>query len=151
MSPSDRGPHLTEVAATRDTEADARRMAEALSDPLRGDVFDVLTSGWLPNATAQQIAEFLGESPGDVARQLTVLEASNLVEPLAATADRPGDSPPYRATHDGTFTDEQWAELPVELRRRMLARLLDKMNARIRAAIGKGGFDPPDVHVSWMP
>lgn len=125
-------------------------MAEALSDPLRADIFDTL-AGWLPNATVQQIAEFLGTAPEDVARELAVLEASDLVEPLAAAPDRPGDSPPYRTTREGTFTDDQWVEFPPELRRRFFARLLDKMNARIRSAIAKGGFDAPDAHVSWMP
>jgi len=125
-------------------------MVEARSDPLRGDVFDVLAA-WLPNATAGQIAEFLGEDADAVARELLVLEKSDLVEPLSAEPARPGDTPPYRVTRDGNITDEEWAQFPPELRRRLLARLLEKMNTRIRSAIAAGGFDGPDVHVSWMP
>jgi DNA-binding transcriptional ArsR family regulator len=151
MPPSDRSPGVDEPPRIAPRSADeARRMAEALSDPLRADIFDVL-AGWLKTATVQQIAEFLGESPDDVSRELAVLEASKIVEPLADEPARPGDSPPYRTTHDGDFSDEEWAEFPPALRRRIFARLLDKMNVRIRSALGKGGFDPADVHVTWMP
>ena len=145
MSPSDRGPRLDERASKRRAPGDVQRMAQALSDPLRADIFDVL-AGWLTTATVQQIAEFLGEPAEAVARELAVLEASDLVEPIGSD-----DAPPYRATREGFFDDEEWAEFPPELRRRFFARLLDKMNARIRTAIAKGGFDPPDVHVSWLP
>lgn len=119
-------------------------MAEALSDPLRADIFDVL-AGWLHTGTVEQIAQFLDQPADAVARELAVLEASDLVEPLA------GDPAPYRATRDGLFDDEEWAEFPAKLRVRFHARLLDKMHARIRSAINNGGFDAPDVHVSWMP
>jgi len=150
MPPSKRGPHVDEPSATFRSARDMRRMAEALSDPLRADIFDVLL-GWLHTATVRQIAEFLGESPDDVWREVDVLERSDLIEPVAEAGAHPDDSPPYRAIRDGLFTDEEWAELPPELRRRLLARMLDKMNARIRSAIGKGGFDAPDVQVIWMP
>lgn len=150
MSSSDRGSHLKEVASTRGRPADARRMAEALAEPLRGDIFDVL-AGWKPTATAAQIAEFLGESPEAVARQLAILEECDLVEPLTGPPARPGDTPPYRATREGFISDEEWAEFPPELRRRLFARLLEKMNERIRSALGEGGFDEPEVHVSWLP
>lgn len=147
--PSDRGHSVGEVAGPS-RAADPRRMAEALSEPLRSDIFDALC-GWLPNATVGQLAEFLGEEPSVVARELAALEACDLVEPLANAAAHPGDSVPYRATRDGYISDEEWAEFPPELRRRLLARTLDKMQERIRAAIGAGGFDSPDVHVSWLP
>lgn len=146
--PSDRG-HSVEVAGPS-RAADTRRMAEALSDPLRSDIFDALC-GWLPNATVGQLAEFLGEDAGIVARELAALEACDLVEPLGSATAHPGDSVPYRATRDGYISDEEWAEFPPDLRRRLLARTLDKMEERVRAAIGTGGFDSPDVHVSWLP
>jgi DNA-binding transcriptional ArsR family regulator len=149
MSHSNRGPFLGEpVAVPRENEP--RPMAEALADPLRADIFDAL-SGWLPTATAVQLADALGQPADDVMRQLRFLEERNLVEPVAPEPARPGDSPPYRATRDGFISDEEWADFPPEMRRRLLARLLDKMNERIRAAIGQGGFDAPDVHVSWLP
>ena len=151
MSSSDRGPRLDErVATRRRTPADTRRMAEALSDPLRADIFDVL-AGWMHSGTVRQIAQFLDQPADAVSRELAVLEASDLVEPLADAAAGRDDSPPYRATRDGVFDDEEWAEFPAELRVRFHARLLDKMHARIRSALANGGFDAPDVHVSWIP
>ena len=148
--PSDRSRSVSEVAVARERGAGPRRMAEALADPLRADIFDALC-GWLPNATVGQLAEFLGQEPSAVAREVAELEAFDLVEPLANAAAHPGDSAPYRATGDGYISDEEWAEFPPELRRRLLARVLDKMQERIRAALGAGGFDAPDVHVSWLP
>jgi hypothetical protein len=125
-------------------------MAEALADPLRADVFDVL-SGWRPNATVGQIAELLGHPAREIARAIAVLEQCDLVEPLGNAPPHPGDSAPYRTTRDGWISDEEWAEFPPDLRRRLLARTLDKMYERIRSAVGRGGFDGPDAHVSWLP
>lgn len=123
-------------------------MAEALADPLRADIFDALT-GLVPSATADQLAEMLGQPAADVQRALAMLEGCDLVEPIAEAGEATGA--PYRATRQGFISDEEWAEFPPALRRRLLARLLDKMHERIRAAVGTGGFDAPDVHVSWFP
>ena len=150
MPPSDRGAPEDERRPTVVRPGDPRRMAEALAEPLRADIFDTLC-GWMPDATAGQIAEFLGVAQEQVAREIAVLQECDLVEPLGDAHARPGDTPAYRATHDGYISDEEWEEFPPELRRRLLARMLEKMNERIRAAIGTGGFDAPDVHVSWLP
>lgn len=125
---------------------DPRHIADALSDPARADVFEAL--GWLATATAEDIAQFMSIPSAQAAEHLAVLEAHDLVEPIA---DAPGGSPPYRATRESLITDEEWAEFPRALRRRLLARMLDKMDDRVRSALRRGGFDAADVHVSWMP
>jgi DNA-binding transcriptional ArsR family regulator len=132
---------MTLVRGTRDP----RRIGEALRDPLRSDVFDALT-GWLGQATAARIAEFLRVPPAAVEQALAVLVSHDLVEPLEE-----GPSPAFRATQEGLISDEEWAEFPAELRRTLLARNLEKMHERIRGAVERGGFDAADVHLSWVP
>lgn len=147
MSPSKRDRRADAQLSVVPPARDPRHIADALSDPGRAEVFEAL--GWLGTATADEIARFTTLPRAQTAEHLSVLEAHDLVEPIA---DAPtGGSAPYRATRETLITDEEWAEFPRALRRRLLARMLGRMDDRVRSALRRGGFDAADVHVSWMP
>jgi hypothetical protein len=126
-----------------------RRLAEALAVPLHADVFDALC--WLANGTVPQLCQFLGHPAREIEGAVARLVEADVIEPIGPRPAAPGEPVAYRTTRDGLITDEEWAEFPPELRRRLLGRQVDKMYERMRDALNAGGFDPPDVHLSWMP
>ena len=122
---------------------------EALADACALEVLSALTTRAVPvPATPAAIAELIAAAPADVEQALALLERSDLVE-IARRA--PDGQPAFRATRDFFITDHEWAQVPPDVRRRFLVGLLEKMHDRVWAAVPRGGFDAPDVHVSWVP
>ena len=57
----------------------------------------------------------------------------------------------YRATMRPYFADREWARLPAETRRKVLAVETKRILNDIRAAADGTGLDHPKAHVSWNP
>jgi hypothetical protein len=57
----------------------------------------------------------------------------------------------YRAVVRPVFTDEDWAELPMSIRKSLAGAVLAEIADDISAAAGQGGFDRDEVHLSRTP
>ncbi len=126
-------------------------VVEALVHPLRSEIFDALT-GWLGTATVAELAELTESRVEDVVRDIAVLDRCGLVEPVSdGDRDAPIDvSTAFRATRDPAVDDEEWAQFPASLRRKLAARSLENLEEQVWAALARGGFDGADAHVSWV-
>lgn len=130
-------------------ERTSNRLLHALADPVRDHLIELLTGDG--PATVAQLAHAVGRSPGSVRHHLDVLEEAGAVERVAE-GDESGLTPgAYRATALSVYSDEEWAQLPVPVRRRLFAGTLQRIGGHIRDAMAIGGFDRPDSHVSWIP
>jgi DNA-binding transcriptional ArsR family regulator len=125
------------------------RLLHALAHPLRDHLLEVLTVDGA--SSVAHLAKALGRSPTTVRRHLRVLEAAGAVErvPSPASAGRRGAT--FRATARFFVSDEEWAHVPVKLRRTLYREVLTRIGGHVRSAIAGDGFDRPDAHVSWVP
>ena len=57
----------------------------------------------------------------------------------------------YRAVVRPVFTDEDWAELPLSIRKSLAGAVLTEIADDMGASANEGGFDRDDVHLSRTP
>lgn len=118
------------------------QLLRALSHPARVRIVRALTlEGAL---TASRIAAATYQSRGATRHHLRVLEACGAVQRVPG---RRGVA--YRALALEMFDNEDWAQLPLALRREILADHLQGIERDIHAAYPAGGFDRTDTHLSW--
>jgi hypothetical protein len=86
-----------------------------------------------------------------VAYHMGILAKAGGVE-LVRTEPRRGSTEHYyRATMRPYFADREWARLPTDTRRQVLAVETKRIVNDIRAAAAGTGLDNPKAHVSWSP
>lgn len=125
------------------TSRDALLLARA--DPVRLHMICVMTER---PASARQLAESTGAPVDEVNHHLVVLERGGAVERVAVPGTEHSE-PMYRALVRPIVEDDEWAALPVAVRRGIFSSLLRQAQEHADAAMRAGGFDRPDAHVSW--
>ena len=86
-----------------------------------------------------------------VAYHMGILAKAGGVE-LVRTEPRRGSTEHYyRATMRPYFADREWARLPAETRRKVLAVETKRIVNDIKSAAAGTGLDHPKAHVSWSP
>jgi DNA-binding transcriptional ArsR family regulator len=124
------------------------RVIKAIGHPLRWQMLEALTEG---EASPAQLARKFGEPVNLVAYHMGILAKAGGVE-LTRTEPRRGSTEHfYRATMRPYFGDREWARLPTETRRAVLAVESKRILNDIRAAASGAGLDHPKAHVSWTP
>jgi DNA-binding transcriptional ArsR family regulator len=124
------------------------RVIKAIGHPLRWRMLEALTEG---EASPAQLARRFGEPVNLVAYHMGILAKAGGVE-LVRTQPRRGSTEHfYRATMRPFFADREWAKLPAETRRAVLAVESKRIVNDIRAAAAGNGLDHPKAHVSWTP
>jgi DNA-binding transcriptional ArsR family regulator len=124
------------------------RVVKAIAHPLRHRILAILNERV---ASPKQIADEVGERLPNVAYHVKILDDLGAIE-LVSTAQRRGATEHYyRALMRPFFDDSAWAELPVSTRRSVIESNLQHIFRDLRAAMGGGGFDDTDVHVSRTP
>jgi DNA-binding transcriptional ArsR family regulator len=122
------------------------RVIKALGNPLRWRMLEALNAG---EASPAQLARRFGEPVNLVAYHMGILEKAGGVE-LVRTEPRRGSTEHYyRAIMRPTFTDREWARLPLDTRRTVLEGEVKKIVRDVRAAAASTGLDHPKAHVSW--
>jgi DNA-binding transcriptional ArsR family regulator len=124
-------------------------VAKAFAHPLRVQILIILNEKIAsPNMLAQQ----LDESLNLVAYHVRVLEKYDCIE-LVDTKQRRGATEHfYRATRRQLLTDDQWAQMPANLRPGMATAVLKSIFEDIEAASKSGTLDEVDeVHISRTP
>jgi DNA-binding transcriptional ArsR family regulator len=124
------------------------RVIKAIGHPLRWQMLEALNEG---EASPAQLARRFGEPVNLVAYHMGILAKAGGVE-LVRTQPRRGSTEHfYRATMRPFFADREWAKLPAETRRAVLAVETRRIVNDIRAAAAANGLDHPKAHVSWTP
>jgi len=134
------------MTTTRDRSSEDLRLHKALSHPLRQRILQQLVERG--SASPKQIAGALEEPLGNVSYHVKMLREFDCVELVDTRQRRGAIEHFYRATSRAWLDDEQWARLPVPLRRQTVGRTLTELFEHAVAASEAGGFDHPEIHVS---
>lgn len=122
------------------------RLAKALSHPLRQRILQRLDDVGV--ASPSELAEALDDPLGNVSYHVRILLGLDCVQ-LVRTAPRRGALKHfYRAKLGPWLDEEQWAQLPANLRRQTLHRTLTKILNEASTAGRQRGFDGPEAHAS---
>jgi DNA-binding transcriptional ArsR family regulator len=133
-------------------KATARRLdeevARALAHPLRQRILMLLER---KVQTPLDLAREIGEPLNKVGYHVHILRDAGCIE-LARTEHRRGAIAHfYRPTARAFLTDDQWAGLPIGIRRKLVVQTLSDAMGDARHAADHGGFDHDHVHVTRTP
>jgi DNA-binding transcriptional ArsR family regulator len=121
------------------------RLAKALSHPLRPQILDVLTTRG--EASPVQIAAELRAPLGTVSYHVRMLKDLECIELVRTVPRRGAVEHYYRALVAPFLDDEQWAQLPLMMRRQLASQTIGQVVTAAVQAAGRGGFDPTGAHV----
>ena len=124
------------------------RVIKAIGHPLRWQMLEALTEG---EASPAQLARRFGEPVNLVAYHMGILAKAGGVEMVRTEPRRGSTEHYYRATMRPYFADREWARLPTQTRRVLMAVETKRIVNDIRAAAAGTGLDHPKAHVSWSP
>jgi DNA-binding transcriptional ArsR family regulator len=135
-------------APTQDATAD-QRLIKALSHPLRYRILQALNHRV---ASPSELAKELGEPLGNVAYHVKILAENDAIEQVRTAPVRGAVEHFYRATIRPWFDEDQWARLPISVRRRMSGEVFQDIWDDVVAAVERDGFDDPKTHLSrtWL-
>jgi DNA-binding transcriptional ArsR family regulator len=124
-------------------------LVKALGHPLRLRLLEeILDQG---EASPSGLARKLGKSLSTISRHVRMLRDLGFVELTRIEPRRGAVEHFYRATQLAVIDDEQWAELPVALRRGLVGQTFRKIFAEAAAAAAVGGFDAREAHMDRVP
>lgn len=123
-------------------------LARLLAHPLRHRLLLEYSLG--PRNPAQ-IARVVGEPLNLVSYHTGVLVQHGFVELVRTERHRGVTTRFYRATVGTFIDDDEWAELPADLRRALVAGTLEQATGEARRAAIDGGFDHTRAHLSRSP
>lgn len=121
-------------------------IARVYAHPLRMRALRILNERV---ASPVEIARALDEPVNVVAYHVRILAEAGCVEQVSQRQRRGAVEHFYRATTVPMFTDEQWLELPVSLRRQLFGEAIRDIVGHVGSAAEHEGFDHPETHVSW--
>ena len=125
------------------------RLLKALGHPVRQKIL-VALKGRV--ASPSDLAQELGEPLSNVSYHIKILLESEAIELVKTEPRRGAIEHFYRPTMTPRIEDpEHWAQLSVNTRRALFDESMREIWQQAADAAGSGGFDPPDVHVSWTP
>jgi DNA-binding transcriptional ArsR family regulator len=129
--------------------ATARRLdqdlARALAHPLRQRILMLLER---EVRSPLDLARATGEPLNKIGYHVHALRDAGCIELVRTEHRRGAVAHFYRPTRRAFLTDEQWAGLPVGIRRKLVAQTLSDVMGDARTAIDGEGFDHDRMHVS---
>jgi hypothetical protein len=121
-----------------------QRIVRLASDTVRHSALNLLNER---SADTGEVAAHLELSPEEANKLLGAMVASGLIEVINETPRRGVVKPRYRAVVKALWSDEEWAALSLEERRRLSAWVVQMINSDIAEAMKAGTFDArPDRH-----
>ena len=125
-----------------------QKLVRAIGHPLRLRLLTIFNERV---ASPSDLAAELGEPIGNVSYHTRILARLGCVE-LVRTKQVRGAVEHYdRAVVRPVFSDEDWAELPMSIRKSLAGAVLAEIADDISAAASQGGFDRDEVHLSRTP
>jgi DNA-binding transcriptional ArsR family regulator len=125
-----------------------QKLVRAIGHPLRLRLLTIFNERV---ASPSDLAAELGEPIGNVSYHTRILARLGCVELVRTKQVRGAVEHYYRAVVRPVFTDEDWAELPMSIRKSLAGAVLAEIADDISAAAGQGGFDRDEVHLSRTP
>jgi DNA-binding transcriptional ArsR family regulator len=121
---------------------------KALAHPLRWRIVEVLTDRG--EASPVELARLLDQPLATVSHHTRVLRDLRCIELTRTEPRRGAVEHYYRVLMPAFFDDEQWARVPVMLRRGLAGQVFRRIVAEAAAAGTAGAFDAPGAHVDRM-
>jgi len=125
-----------------------QRLVRAIGHPLRLRLLTIFNERV---ASPSDLAAELGEPIGNVSYHTRILARLGCVELVKTKQVRGAIEHYYRAVVRPVFSDEDWAELPLSIRKSLAGAVLTEIADDMGAAANEGGFDRDDVHLSRTP
>ena len=129
--------------------ATARRLdedlARALAHPLRQRILMLLER---EVQSPLELARAIGEPLNKIGYHVHALREAGCIELVRTEHRRGAVAHFYRPTSRAFLTDEQWAGLPLGIRRKLVAQTLSDLMSDARGAVEGEGFDHEQVHVT---
>jgi hypothetical protein len=125
-----------------------QRLVRAIGHPLRLRLLTIFNERV---ASPSDLAAELGEPIGNVSYHTRILARLGCVELVKTKQVRGAVEHYYRAVVRPVFSDGDWAELPLSIRKSLAGAVLTEIADDVGAAAGEGGFDRDEVHLSRTP
>jgi DNA-binding transcriptional ArsR family regulator len=122
-----------------------QRIMKALSHPLRVRMLTLLNQ---KVSSPSELAEELDEPLGNVSYHMRFLADLNMVKLVRTEPRRGAVEHYYEALEPPLISDNDWAQLPVALRRSLSDSTLSQIARDLKGAAKQGGFDRKNIHVS---
>jgi hypothetical protein len=122
-----------------------QRLVRAIGHPLRLRLLTIFNERV---ASPSDLAAELGEPIGNVSYHTRILARLGCVELVKTKQVRGAVEHYYRAVVRPVFSDDDWAELPLSIRKSLAGAVLTEIADDMGAAATEGGFDRDDVHLS---
>jgi len=118
---------------------------KALSHPLRVRMLTLLNQ---KVSSPSELAEELDEPLGNVSYHMRFLADLKMVKLVRTEPRRGAVEHYYEALEPPLISDDDWAQLPVALRRSLSDSTLSDIARDLKGAAEEGGFDRENIHVS---
>jgi|SRR5215217_1382394 len=122
-----------------------QRLVRAIGHPLRLRLLTIFNERV---ASPSDLAAELGEPIGNVSYHTRILARLGCVELVKTKQVRGAVEHYYRAVVRPVFSDDDWAELPLSIRKSLAGAVLTEIADDMSASASEGGFDRDDVHLS---
>jgi DNA-binding transcriptional ArsR family regulator len=122
-----------------------QRIMKALSHPLRVRMLTLLNQ---KVASPSELADELDEPLGNVSYHMRFLADLKMVKLVRTEPRRGAVEHYYEALEPPLISDDDWAQLPVALRRSLSDSTLADIARDLKDAGEAGGFDRENIHVS---
>jgi hypothetical protein len=134
--------------ATKTKTGVDQRLVRAIGHPLRLRLLTIFNERV---ASPSDLAAELGEPIGNVSYHTRILARLGCVELVKTKQVRGAVEHYYRAVVRPVFSDDDWAELPLSIRKSLAGAVLTEIADDMGASANAGGFDRDDVHLSRTP
>lgn len=125
-----------------------QRLVRAIGHPLRLRLLTIFNERV---ASPSDLAAELGEPIGNVSYHTRILARLDCVELVKTKQVRGAVEHYYRAVVRPVFSDDDWAELPLSIRKSLAGAVLTEIADDVGASASEGGFDRDEVHLSRTP
>ena len=125
-----------------------QRLVRAIGHPLRLRLLTIFNERV---ASPSDLAAELGEPIGNVSYHTRILARLGCVELVRTKQVRGAVEHYYRAVVRPVFSDDDWAELPLSIRKSLAGAVLTEIADDMGASANEGGFDRDEVHLSRTP
>ena len=125
-----------------------QRLVRAIGHPLRLRLLTIFNERV---ASPSDLAAELGEPIGNVSYHTRILARLGCVELVRTKQVRGAVEHYYRAVVRPVFSDDDWAELPLSIRKSLAGAVLTEIADDMGASAAEGGFDRDEVHLSRTP
>jgi DNA-binding transcriptional ArsR family regulator len=122
-----------------------QRIMKALSHPLRVRMLTLLNQRV---SSPSELAEELDEPLGNVSYHMRFLADLNMVKLVRTEPRRGAVEHYYEALEPPLISDDDWAQVPVALRRSLSDSTLGNIASDLKGAAAEGGFDRHNIHLS---